>query len=235
MKQRLRNPRARQRFRRENTVVADIVDREHHRDVLYDRIVGIGRSQQRRHHRRLPVMAVKNVRRPDVLGHFNCGAGKFRKTLGVVRKFAVLVPIDTVAIEIKRIIQEEVSNSPQHRAVSDCRKAQPRALGDRQAGHHHRRGFHAAIPRQKHRHFMPQLHQGARQGLEHIREPAGLRVRQSFRSCKENAHRFSAKSLRYRRHRLASTSFLAYMCGRFRQMNSRACVTLPSLRLCVAS
>src|SRR5882762_6703717 len=56
---------------------------------------------------------------------------------------------------------------------------------------------------------MSQLHQSARQGLEHIRESAGLRVRQSFRSCKENAHRFSAKFLRYRRYRLASTSFVA--------------------------
>jgi len=85
------------------------VDGENYRKVLYQRIGSVQRTQERGNERGLPIVAVDDVGGPNVFGDFNGGAAKFAVTLGIVGIFSGAAAVDSVAVEITRIIDEKNS------------------------------------------------------------------------------------------------------------------------------
>src|SRR6267143_203993 len=92
------------------------MNRENYRHVLHQRIVSIRGTQQHRHKRRLPVVAMKHVRGPDVLGHLNRGSAKLRIPFSVVRILSAASAVQSIAVEIRGIIHEVIPHPIQHRA-----------------------------------------------------------------------------------------------------------------------
>ena len=138
-------------------------------------------SQQDGHQRRLPVVAVNHVRQPHALHHLDRHARKFREALGVVDIVAVLVAVELRAVEIRRIVDQEVSDAVHRRRLAD--RGKPHLVAQRRgdAGHQHGRHFIAVIPRKNDGDFMPQRLQRPWQPFHHVRKSAGLRVREAFR------------------------------------------------------
>ncbi len=203
MEHTLRNARAVQHILGEQSVITHVVNGENDRNTLHQRIIAVRRPQQHRHQRRLPVMAMNHIRRPDMLRHLDRRAAELRIPLRVVRIIPAAAAIQSVAIEILWIIHKVIAHAIQLRAIGNRGKTQPRpAHWNRQARHHHSTGFRPAVPRQHHRHLVALRYQRLRQRLHHVRQAARLRKRQPLRCYKQNSHAlFAARPaiiLRYR-------------------------------------
>ena len=98
--------------------------------------------------------------------------------------------VQTVAIEIGGVVHEKITDSIDHAAVVDRGKAEPAADGNRKAGHHDRNNLCAAIARQHHRDVVALRDESLGQGLDDVRQAAGLGKRQAFRSYEEDSHSF---------------------------------------------
>ena len=189
MKNALRNSHAVQHILGEQTVIPHVVNREHDRNIFHQRVMAVRRPQQHGHQRRLPVMAMNHIRRPDMLRHLDRRAAELRVPLRVVRIISAAAAIQSVTIEILRVIHKVVAHAIQLRAIGYRRKAQPcPAHRNRQARHHHCSGLRPAVPRQHHRHFMALHHQRLRQRLHDVRQAARLRKRQPLRCHEQNSH-----------------------------------------------
>src|SRR6266566_7351444 len=133
---------------------------------------------------------MKHVRRPDMLRDFDRRAAELRVPFRIVRIISRAPAVQSVAVEIRRIIHEEISHAVQHRTVRDRRKSQPRSTHrNGQARHHHGGRLGPPVPRQHHRHLVALRHQRFRQRFHNVRQATGLRKRQPFRCHKQNSHR----------------------------------------------
>ena len=93
-----------------------------------------------------------------------------------------------VAVEILRIVHEEIADAAMQAAAGDGRKAQAQALRDGHAGQRYGIDFDAAVPGQEYGDFMAEFDQRAWQSLNHICQPTGFCVRKSFRRYEQYAH-----------------------------------------------
>src|SRR6202007_2966140 len=97
-----------------------------------------------------PVMAVENVRWPDMFGDFNGSAREFTVAFCVVGKIASRSPVNSVTIEISRIVHKEIANAIQQRSIRDAWK--PQAISHRygQTGNDCSTGLRSPVFRQHH-------------------------------------------------------------------------------------
>src|ERR1051325_6078287 len=100
----------RQRVRRKQSLITDVVDGEHGARAAEDRISLVAGAQQNRHQRRLPVMAMKNVGYTQDLGSFQHGAAIEGEALGVIGIIARRGAVKGIAIEKRRIVNKEEWN-----------------------------------------------------------------------------------------------------------------------------
>ena len=178
---------------RKNSLIADIVNRENHRQPAHHRILGVLRAQEHRHQRRLPVVAMNHVRQPHAFHEFDGHAGKFREALGVVRIIRALFAVQLLAVEECAVVDEKIAHASDRWAFADCGKAQLIAERNGHAGNQNRSDLVPTIARQQHSHFMAHLRQRFRQRSDHVRQAASLRVRQAFRCNEEDFHKPSAE------------------------------------------
>jgi hypothetical protein len=146
--------------------------------------------------RGLPVVAVQDICRPDLLGHFQRRTTEFSEPLGIVGIVHALYPVELFAVEIFRVIYKEIAHTVDHRAIGDGGKAQHRPQGNRQAGHQHLVDPCSPVARQHHGDLMAQLDQRLRKPLDDIGQPARLRERQAFGRNEQDAHRVCSKRKR---------------------------------------
>ena len=138
--------------------------------VFHRGIIAVRGPQQHRHERRLPVVAMKRVCRPNMFGDFDRRAAKLRVTLRVVGIIFSTGSVQTFAVKIRGIVNEEIVHSADERAVNDGGKAEPCAAHrNRQARHHHRGRLCPAVERQYHGHLVALRYQSFRQRLHHVR------------------------------------------------------------------
>ncbi len=137
-------------------MVAHVVDGEDHRQVRKLRIGAVGRSQQHRHERALPVVTMNHVGLPDLLGQLDRRARELRETLGIVGVIPSGQAIELIAVEIFRIVHEEVLHAVRPRTFGNGRKAKRRTHGHGQALEHDFLDRRIAVTRQDHGHLVPQ-------------------------------------------------------------------------------
>jgi hypothetical protein len=145
-------------------------------------IRGVSRSQQHRHERTLPIVTVDHVGHPELLGKLDGGARELCKALGIIRIIAPAYAIKLFAIEILRIIDEEILHAARPRSVCDTRKTQGRAHRNRQALDDNILDLRISITRQNHSHVVSLRNQRFRKRLHHIGQAAGFGERQTFGS-----------------------------------------------------
>src|SRR5262249_41844516 len=100
-------------------VIAHVVDGKDNREILNERVVSVGAAQKNRDESGLPIVAMEDIRRPNVLGDFDGGPAEFAVTLRIVAEFALCTAVDAVAIEISGIVDEEVADAVDGSAVSN--------------------------------------------------------------------------------------------------------------------
>ncbi len=96
----------RQRLRREQALVADVVDGEDRRHGTEGGVVFVESMQQDRYQRRLPVMAVKYVGRPQDLAAFNHRPREQGEALGIIVVVAQRRSVESLAVEERRVIDK---------------------------------------------------------------------------------------------------------------------------------
>ena len=130
---------------------------------------------------------MEDVGQPDLFGKLECGAGKLREALGVVGKVALVIGVETVAVEVKGIIEEKITNTAM-KTAADGGKTQAGALRYGHAGKNHGRGLHVPVTREKDGNFMAELDQRARERLDHIGKATSFRIWQGFGRYEKDAH-----------------------------------------------
>ena len=137
----------------------------------------------------LPVVAMHHVRQPDALHEFDGHARKFRKALGVIGIVAALVAIEVFAVEKSRDRRRKNSARPACDCPSTMAGNRMRiAEGDAQAGNQRGGDFVSAVARQQNGDLVPHVAKRFGQRFDHVRQPAGLRIRQSFRRDEQDLH-----------------------------------------------
>ena len=172
--QRVGQPDAFHRRLRKQSLIAQVVNREDHRQRPHHRIVRVLRAQQQRHQRRLPVVAMNHVRQPHALHELDRHARKLGIALRVVGIVAGLVAVELRAVEVRGIVHEEIAHALDWRAFADRRKPHFFAQRYADARNQHGRDLVAVIARQQDHHFVPRSHQRPRQAFYDVRESAGL-------------------------------------------------------------
>ncbi len=102
----------RQSVRREQALVAHVVDGEDRAHFVESRVFGVDGAEQNRNQGRLPVMAMKNMRGAQNFRGFQHGAGEQGKALGVVGIVSGGRTIEGITIEIRRIFDESKNCTP---------------------------------------------------------------------------------------------------------------------------
>src|ERR1700755_3191358 len=92
-------------------VVAHVVNGEDDRESLRDGVGGVTGAQQNRNERGLPVVTVDEVGLPEMFCDFDGAAAELAVALGVVRIVAAAFAVDAGAVEVLRIIDEEILNA----------------------------------------------------------------------------------------------------------------------------
>ena len=169
-----RQTKIRERVARKKSVITHIVNRENYRHGAKQWIRFVKRSQQHRHERRLPVMAMDHVRGPDVLADFDGRAAELTKAVGVVGIILALQAVKLVAVKIFGIVHEKIAHAADDGAIGNRGKAEAAAERNRHAGHDHRRGFCSAVARQHDGDFMAQLNERLRKSFDNVRQAARL-------------------------------------------------------------
>src|ERR1700733_4307909 len=150
------------------------MDGEDYRQVFYQRVGGVQGAQEYGNQRGLPVVAVDYIGGPNVFGDFDRGAAKFAVTLGVVGKIPGAVTVNSVAVEIAGMVNEEVAHAVKHGAVGNGWKSQPTAQRNCDTGHDHHTCFYSPVARQDHSQFMALGDEGFGQRFDYVGEAAGL-------------------------------------------------------------
>ena len=127
-------------------------------------------------------MTVDHVRQPELLGKLDGGARDLCKALGVIRIIAPAYAIKLFAIEILRIIDEEILHAAGRRCDPDGRETQRGAHRDGQALDDNILDLRISITRQNHSHVVSLRNQRFRKRLHHIGQAAGFGERQTFGS-----------------------------------------------------
>ena len=155
-------------------MIRKIVNGQNDRQRTHRRIGRVLRSQQSRHQRGLPIMAMNHVRQQDALRKLNRHAGKFREALGIIRIFAGLVAVRMFAIEVSGIINEEIAHS--RYGCSFRNRGEPYLLAKGNCHARNQGGGNsvAVIARQQNRHLVAHFHQRLGQRFHHIGQAAGL-------------------------------------------------------------
>src|ERR1700733_15375720 len=125
-------------------------------------------------------MAVNPARHPHLLRELDGRAAEFSKAFCVVGKVASLDAVKLVAIEIGRIVHEEITHGAASRALSNRRVAEFVTDRNRKAGNDGRERLVVAIPRQKYADGVPRFDQGLRKSGNDVCEAARLRIWQAF-------------------------------------------------------
>lgn len=125
---------------------------------------------------------------PNVLGDFDGGAAEFGVALGVVGKVSAAGAVDSVAIEVRGVFQEQILHTVQQRSAANRRETQAQAHGDSDAGKNSGITFRAAVTREEHGDLVTLLHEGLGKRLEHVGETAGFGKRQAFGSYEKDSH-----------------------------------------------
>src|SRR6516225_9344751 len=140
---------------------------------------------------------MNQVRRPDVLRELNGCTGKLCEAFRIVREIAVFVAVEPIAIKIKRIIQEEVSDATMNGTATHGGKTQAHALRKGHTLHHDGVCLDALVTRQKDGHVVSQFHERPGQSVKDIGKATGFGIWQRFGGYKEYAHE-QRNFLRYR-------------------------------------
>ena len=148
---------------------------EDHRQVFYHDIVAIQSAEQNREQASLPIVAMEHVGGPCVLGKLNGGAAEFAVALGVVGVVAGRSTVEPVAIEVGGIVDKEIADSSEERAIRNGGKAQAIAERNRQTWDDRGVGSGTALSREYDGDFVPLRDEGFGESLDHIGETAGLR------------------------------------------------------------
>jgi hypothetical protein len=122
-----------------------------------------------------------HIRQPHAFYEFDRGARKFGEALGVIGIVNALLAVELLAVIETAVDHEEITHAGHRCAFGDRRKSQLISHGDGDARNQRGRDFVAAVTRQQHRHFVAHFGQRLGQRLHHVRQPAGLGVRQAFR------------------------------------------------------
>ena len=101
----------RQSIGREQSLIAHVVDGEDSADVPEGGVLRIDRAQQHRNQRRLPIVAVKNLRHAENLRRFEHGAGEQSEAFGVIGIIAGGCAVERVAVEVRRIFDKIKSHA----------------------------------------------------------------------------------------------------------------------------
>ncbi len=104
-------------------MVAAVVDREDDGQRLGDGVGGVACAQQNRDQCSLPVVAMNDIGAPEVLQAISMAAQtELAVTLGVVGIVAAAFAVETAAIEIVGIVDEEILDATEFAAVGDGRE-----------------------------------------------------------------------------------------------------------------
>ena len=98
-------------------MVSHVVNREDHRQLLHRGVFFVLRSQQYRHQRGLPVVAMNYIGLPNILGEFDGRSAELRKALGVVRIILACHAIEMLALEILGVFHKKIPHATQSAAV----------------------------------------------------------------------------------------------------------------------
>ncbi len=98
-------------------MVSHVVDGEDYGNSVKQRVVRILRAQEDRHKRRLPVVAMHHVGRPNVLGNLHRGPAEFAEAFGVVRIIFALLCVELFAVEIGRVVHKVIAHAGKKSAV----------------------------------------------------------------------------------------------------------------------
>ena len=181
-------------MRREKALVAQVVNCENHRSVPKIAVIFVEIAQIDRHERRLPVVAVDDVRRRRTTLHkFQCRQRESRITVSIVGVVFTVMLIQTIAIEVLRAIHEIGMDIVSAAAVFRRREFESGTQRQGQAlrVHDQGAGLGHAIARQDHFQFMPEGGERLGQRAHDICQPAGLGIGHTF-GCDE--HNFHASS-----------------------------------------
>ncbi len=177
-----RQQQERQRVGRKQALVADVVDGKHRARVMERGIVRIQAAQQDRHQRRLPVVAVKNVGRAQDLRRLDRGAAEKPEALRVIAVVAERCAVESVAIEVRRIVDKVESDTVSGTAVEHGTEAVAVVEGNGDAAQD-RLGvgkFRLPVLGQENAYFVTQCGQRTRQGAHNVSEAAGLGIRNAL-------------------------------------------------------
>ena len=146
------------------------------RDAGERGILVIQGLQQYGNQRSLPVVAVKNVGNAEDLGGLQYGAREQREALGIVVIVAQRGAVESIAVEVRGIVDEIELHSSTHTAVDYGTEAIPVIEGNRNAGDDLARTIEPGllVTRKKDGHLLSQVGECGRQGANHVRQPAGL-------------------------------------------------------------
>ena len=190
-------PDVRRRGRAEHPLVTDVVDREDAACIAEGLLVpGVGSAQQQGRERRVPVIAVHDVRRePHALAAVERGPGEHQVTHVLVGR----VRVDARPVENRGAV-DQVNPEVRTRLARgvDVVAVRPRAddhveglqVLDRAAVHALQ--VHLAVQRHEHPHIVTALAEIARQGRRHVAEAARLRERRDFGGQEAHAQRHGA-------------------------------------------
>ncbi len=167
-------------FPRKRALIAHVVNREDHRQVLHGGVLGILGPQKHRHQARLPVVAVNQIGHPHALAKLDGRAGKFAEAFRVVRIIFSRRAIELIAVEIFRIVHEIVADSVQAPALGNRRETHAAAHGNRKAGHGNLIRAGIAVPGKQHGDVMAAGRQRPGQRFDDVRQTARFRKWQPF-------------------------------------------------------
>ncbi len=177
-------------------VVAHVVNREDDRQTGERGIAFVLRAEKHGNERDLPVVAMDDVGLPAALREFHDGAGEFAEARGVIGIVFAAYTVKLLAIEVFRIVHEEITDAIFRAASGDRGETQALAKTDGETGEKNGRGWIAAIAREDDADLMTERYEGFGQRLDYVGEAARLGVGQPFGCGEENFHRSSGGMLK---------------------------------------
>src|ERR1700722_13346032 len=94
-------------------------------------------------------MAMDYVWAPDMLSNFEGRAAELTVAFRVVGVIAAAAAVESIAIEVRRVVDEKIAHAADDGTVGDGWKAEARAAhGNRHTGNDDRAGFRSAVARQ---------------------------------------------------------------------------------------
>src|SRR5262249_33876285 len=151
------------------------------REVLERSVGSVRGAQEQWDETGLPIVAMKDIGRPEILGDFQRDTAELAVALGVIGVVATAPAVQTIAVEIFGVIDEEIADAAGGAASHDRGETEPRTHRNGDTRDNNGIRFGAAIARQDDRDFVTVADQCFGKTFDDVRQTTGFGERQAFR------------------------------------------------------